>query len=35
MIIYPDDGLFVYSKHADASESTNPFVAVDSLWSII
>lgn len=30
MIIYPDDGLFAYPKHADACESTNPSVAADS-----
>lgn len=31
MIIYPDDGLFVYWKHADTSESTNPSMAPGSL----
>lgn len=33
-ILNPDDNLFVSSKHADASESTNQFVAIDSLQSI-
>lgn len=31
MIIYPDDGLLVYWKHADSSESTDPSMAPGSL----